>query len=74
MIVQIKAFQDEDGMWCASGMDHGIHTQGDTLDELFANIDEAAKLHFEKELASGRTIDVLIIAQREYAGAAAAGR
>jgi predicted RNase H-like HicB family nuclease len=54
-------------------MDHGIHTQGDTLDELFANIDEAAKLQFEEELAAGKTIDVLIVAQREYAGAAASG-
>ena len=72
MIVQIRVIQDEDGMSCASGVDHGVHTQGDTLDELFANIDEAAQLHFEEELAAGKTIDLLIVAQREYAGAATA--
>ena len=57
MLVQIRVFQDEDGVWCASGVDHGIHTQGDTLDELFANIREATQLHFEEELAAGRTVD-----------------
>jgi len=74
MIVQIKAYQDEDGAWCATGVDHGIHTQGKSLDDLFANIDEAARLHFEDELAAGRTIDLLIVAQKEFAGAATTGR
>lgn len=74
MLVQVKVFQDEDGVWCASGIDHGIHTQGETLDELFANIDEAATLHFEEELAEGRTIDLLIVAQKEFARAPAPGR
>ncbi len=74
MLVQIKVFQDEDGAWCATGVDHGVHTQGDTLDELFANIDEASRLHFEDELAAGRTIDLLIVAQKEFAGAPAASR
>ncbi len=74
MIVQIKAFQDEDGVWCASGVDHGVHTQGDSLDELFVNIEEATRLHFEEELEAGRTIDVLITLQKEFAGAPASGR
>lgn len=69
MLVQIRVFRDEDGVWCASGVDHGIHTQGATLDELYANIDEAAQLHFEEELAAGKTIDVLILSQRELARA-----
>lgn len=74
MLVQIRLFQDEDGAWCASGVDHGIHTQGQSLDELFANIDEATQLHFEDELAAGKTIDLLIVAEKEFAGASAAGR
>lgn len=73
MIVQIRAYQDEDGAWCATGVDHGIHTQGDSLDDLFANIDEAARLHFEDELSAGRTIDLLIVAQKEFAGATTTG-
>lgn len=73
MLVQIRIYQDEDGVWCASGIDHGIHTQGNTLDELFSNIDEAAQLHFEDDLAAGKTIDLLIVAQREFAGAPTSG-
>ena len=53
MLVQIRVFKDEDGAWCASGVDQGIHTQGETLDELFANIEEATQLHLEEELAAG---------------------
>jgi predicted RNase H-like HicB family nuclease len=55
-------------------MDHGIHTQGKNLDELFANIEEATQLHFEEELAAGRTVDLLIVAQKEFAGAPSPGR
>lgn len=74
MLVQIQVYQDEDGVWCASGVDQGIHTQGATLDELFANIEEATQLHFEEELAAGRTVDVLIVAAKELVGAPAPGR
>jgi predicted RNase H-like HicB family nuclease len=71
MIVQINIFQDEDGVWCASGVGVGVHTQGRDLQELFANIEEAAQLHYEDELAQGKTIDVLITAQKELVGAGA---
>ena len=74
MLVQIKIFRDETGTWCATGVDHGIHTQGHTLDELFANIDEATQLHFEEELSGGRTVDLLIFAEKEFLGASSAGR
>ena len=74
MLVQVRIYRDEDNAWCASGVDHGIHTQGDTLDELFSNIEEATQLHFEDDLAAGRTIDLLIVAQREFANAPAPGR
>ena len=73
MVVQVRVFRDEDGAWCASGVQDGIHTQGSTLDELFANIEEATQLHFEDELAAGRTIDLLIVAEKEFAGAAPSG-
>ena len=74
MLAQVKVFRDEDGVWCASGIEHGIHTQGQTLDELFANIEEATQLHFEEELAAGKTIDLLILSEKEFAGAEAARR
>jgi len=74
MLVQVNIHQDEDGVWCASGVGHGIHTQGDTLDELFANIEEATHLHFEDDLAKGKTVDLLIVAQQEFAGVQASDR
>jgi len=74
MLVQIKIYRDEDNTWCASGVDHGIHTQGKSLDELFANIEEATQLHFEEELAAGKTVDLLILAQKEFEGAASSPR
>ncbi len=33
--------------WCARGLDAGIFTQGETLDELMSNFWEATELHFE---------------------------
>jgi predicted RNase H-like HicB family nuclease len=74
MLIQVRIFRDEDNVWCATGVDHGIHTQGRTLDELFENIDEAARLHFEEDLASGKTIDLLIVAEKKFAGAPASDR
>ena len=74
MLVQIKIFRDESGTWCATGVDHGIHTQGQTLDDLFANIEEATQLHFEEELTSGRTVDLLFVAEKEFSGAPASRR
>jgi len=69
MRVQIKVSQEEDGVWCASGVDHGIHTPGATFGDLFANLGEATQLHFEEDLTAGKTIDLVIVAERQFAGA-----
>ena len=71
MLVQVDIFQDEDGHWCAEGVGHGIVTQGGDLNELMRNIREACELHFEDEIAAGRTIDLLVTAKLELNGAAA---
>ena len=75
MLVQVNIIQDEDGMWCAAGVGDadGLHTQGRRLEELFANIEEATQLHFAEDLEAGKTIDVLITAQKELVGASTAG-
>lgn len=39
----------EEGGYCARAIGQSIFTQGDTLDELRANVDEATALHFEEE-------------------------
>ena len=71
MLVQVDIFQDEDGHWCAEGVGHGIATQGDDLNDLMGNIREACELHFEDQIAGGRTIDLLVTAKLELNGAAA---
>lgn len=49
-LVKFDTYQDEDGGWCARGIDTDIFTQGETLDELRENIKEAVEVHFEEEL------------------------
>ena len=39
--------QNDAEFWCARGIGEGIFTQGETVDELDANIKEAVALHFE---------------------------
>ena len=47
IIFEVK--EDElDGGYTASALGYGIHTEGDTLDELRANIREAVECYFEK--------------------------
>ena len=37
----------EEGGFCARGLGHGIFTEGETWDQLRANVLEAVSLHFE---------------------------
>jgi predicted RNase H-like HicB family nuclease len=47
IIFEVK--EDElDGGYTASALGYGVHTEGDTLDELRANIREAVECYFEK--------------------------
>ena len=39
--------QNDGEFWCAGGIGEDIFTQGETVDELYANIKEAVALHFE---------------------------
>lgn len=45
----VKTEVSNDGKsWCARGIGEDIFIQGQTVDELYANIKEAVALHFEK--------------------------
>jgi len=46
MLAKIEVYNDGDS-WCARGIGEDILTQGQTLDELYANINEAVSVHFE---------------------------
>lgn len=40
--------EDPDGGYTAKAPGYGIYTQGETMDELLANIKEAIQCHFEE--------------------------
>jgi len=46
MLVKIEVYNDGE-FWCARGIGEDVFTQGQTLDELYANMMEAGALHFE---------------------------
>jgi len=62
MLVKIEIYNDGE-FWCARALGEGIFTQGDTLDELMKNIQEAASLYFEERLAEGESINLLILSE-----------
>lgn len=41
--------QEDDGSYVAAGVWHDIFTQGDTMDDLRTNIEEAVRVHFHGE-------------------------
>ena len=47
-MIKIEAYHDGE-RWCARGLGVDVFTQGETLDELMANIKEAVSLHFEEQ-------------------------
>jgi hypothetical protein len=57
-VIKIEAYHDGE-MWCARGLGVDVFTQGDTFDELLANIKEAVALHFEGE----ETPDILVLSE-----------
>jgi hypothetical protein len=67
-MVKIEAYHDGE-MWCARGIGADIFTQGNTLDELMANIREAVALHYQDE---GEIPDVLVLSEIKASHAAAA--
>ena len=63
-LIKLEIYQDEEGYWCARGMDADIFTQVKTLDELRKNIEEAVEVHFEEELQT-ETIRILTLSEFE---------
>ena len=47
---------EEDGGYTASALGDGIHTQGESLDELRANVKEAVDCYFEETMESPKVI------------------
>ena len=54
MLVKIETYFDGE-FWCARGFGEDIFTQGETLDDLYRNIQEAVSVHYG-EIAEPITI------------------
>jgi len=48
--------KDEDGYFAICPSLQGCYTQGDTLDEIMANIEDAIQLHVESRLEHGEDV------------------
>ena len=49
--------EDEvDGGYCASALGVGIHTEGDSLDQLRANVREAVDCYFDEKMGTPKII------------------
>jgi len=70
MLVKIEVYNDGES-WCARGIGEDIFTQGQTVDELYANIKEAVTLHFENR-SRPTDIDILIVSEMKLSHAPAA--
>jgi predicted RNase H-like HicB family nuclease len=67
MLVKFEAYFDGE-YWCARGIGADVFTQGKTMDELMANIREAAALHFEETLQRGKALHLLLLSDMEVSG------
>lgn len=66
MLVKFEIYSDGE-FWCARGIGEDIFTQGESLDELAKNIEEAVEVHFEEEIEKSMAIKILSIAESEGA-------
>ena len=64
MLVKFEVYKDVQS-WCGRGIGVDIFTQGESLDDLMVNINEAVALHFEDELRRGEEIRILSISEME---------
>ena len=70
MLLKVEAYHDGES-WCARAWGEDIFTQGQTLDELVANVREAVLVHFGEEQPLP---EVLLLSEVQVGhGAAAAG-
>jgi hypothetical protein len=56
LIVEVR--DAEEGGYFARGLGHAIFTEGETWDELRANVLEAVSLHFEEEAVRPRLVQL----------------
>jgi predicted RNase H-like HicB family nuclease len=65
MLVKIEAYFDGE-FWCARGIREDIFTQGETLDDLYQNIQEAVSVHYGE---TDEPITILTLSEVKLANA-----
>jgi len=71
MVVKFEVYSDGE-QWCARGISTDIFTCARTLDDLMAEVKEAAACHFEEELKGGRPLNILFLTEAEVSSVAEA--
>ena len=62
MKLSFEVREDEiDGGYTASALGYGIHTQGDTLDELRAMVKDAVKCYFDESMPAPKIIRLYFV-------------
>jgi hypothetical protein len=69
MVVKFEVYHDGE-QWCARGVGADIFTCAPTLDQLTEDVKDAAACHFADDVAAGRPLSVLLLAEAEVSGVA----
>jgi len=64
VVVKIEVYNDGE-CWCARGIGVDIFTCSETLDQLLAEVKDAAACHFDDELKKGKPLTLLILTETE---------
>lgn len=63
-----EVLEDEiDGGYTASALGYGIHTQGDDIDELRANVKEAVECYFDETMEAPKIIRLHFVRDEVFA-------
>jgi len=70
MVVKVEVYNDGE-QWCARGVGADIFTCADSLDDLVAEVRDAAACHYADELEAGKSISVLLLTETEVVAGSA---
>ncbi len=69
MVVKVEVYNDGE-QWCARGIGADLFTCARSLDELMAEVKDAAACHFHEQLQMGQTLNLLVLNETEIHDAA----
>jgi hypothetical protein len=69
MVVKVEVYNDGE-QWCARGIGADIFTCASSLDDLLAEVKDAAACHFADQLQAGQPLELLLLTEAEVLDAA----